>query len=750
MRWHIVKYSVFVLVSACVFIASCSDASDTLSSPETIIDGLSLAISEVRAATIGPSGTVDVQSHDIDIAIKALSISTVNAKGQVRIWISKLSGLPSTDNDAPEGEPYQFLQIDHENLSNAQIGLVSIRFEVETDWIEARGYQNRDISLQRHNAGWEPLPTRYISSDGNLASYESLSSGLSLFAITSFPLNDRLPRLLSSMLNEVQIVPTPDSMAHVAPSPLPRSSSVGSLSASPTPVPSRQLQQEQSLPSVSPTPNKTNTPTAIPSPSLTVKPAQTLTLEPPPESTANAQGTPNPTATINTSPSVPASTRTPTPIPSPTVTPTPRPSATATPTPTHSPTPTPSPTVTPTPRPSATATPTPTHSPPPSATVIPTATATASPTATQSPTPDPVDDRFGIILHTEADAEYFLSELGVKWYIFSPRVDSDIPDGGRKLPYVSNVAPGNLLSTTTISSMISKLPTGSFWYVGGEPNDPAKYVSGSDFADVFHYYYNEITNIDPTASVMSPSLLNWWFTCFECGGYQSGRDWAEDFISSYETKYGVKPPVAAWNVDLYPIDWRGWVEKSAGRDPSAYLPNDNWLLMRDQITGGDWPLLPLGSELSRKFFCCTVGNVAYEGMRAYLDSQGYQNTPIWITEMAVHWGYDDIVATIPPGPAGEYRWADLSVFLNNFTGWLQANAGDYKISKWFLFKSWKNIAEPAGDAYAGIILFGPHGATTPPQAGVTALNCLGQVYRARSLGVAPVECDSNGNTIPGQ
>jgi len=348
-----------------------------------------------------------------------------------------------------------------------------------------------------------------------------------------------------------------------------------------------------------------------------------------------------------------------------------------------------------------------------------------------------------------ANNQYFLDELGVRWYLDFGKDTSQVPAGVNKVPFIGEISLSTLLSTTTIASLVQAAPAGSYWYVGGEPNDPVKEVTPTEFADVFRYYHTEITANDPTARVLSPSLLNWWFTCFSCGGYQSGRDWADGFINAYESKYGVKPPVAAWSIDLYPLDWRGWLERLSGRDPSPFLPNDNWQLVRDQITGGTWPIV----KSAGRFF--NGAPTTYEGMRAYLDSRGYEDTPIWITELAVHWGYDDIVPVfdandqaLPPEPAGSYKWDALAGFVLDIVDWLEANADAYQIERWFLFTTWKNIAEPAKDAYGGIILFGSEQDTQPPQAGVTPLNCLGRVYRALTLNQSRVTCDAAGGVIP--
>ena len=45
------------------------------------------------------------------------------------------------------------------------------------------------------------------------------------------------------------------------------------------------------------------------------------------------------------------------------------------------------------------------------------------------------------------------------------------------------------------------------------------------------------------------------------------------------------------------------------------------------------------------------------------------------------------------------------------------------------------------DGYMGIIFFDGPGKGS-------SLNCLGETYRARALGLPKVKCDASGNTVP--
>ena len=171
-----------------------------------------------------------------------------------------------------------------------------------------------------------------------------------------------------------------------------------------------------------------------------------------------------------------------------------------------------------------------------------------------------------------------------------------------------------------------------------------------------------------------------------------------------------------WAIDAYPINW------------TAPFPN------------------------SAEFHAPIVKQ-QLQRMRAYLDtvqdSAGelvYFDTPIWITEIAIHVGYDEfdvdpITRRITIPDTSDYHWDEMGEYLIEILDWLEDNAAGQLIEKWFFFTTWKDIVDVGPDGYMGIIFFdGPeHGAS---------LNCLGDIYRARSLDLGHVKCDADGNTVP--
>jgi hypothetical protein len=286
---------------------------------------------------------------------------------------------------------------------------------------------------------------------------------------------------------------------------------------------------------------------------------------------------------------------------------------------------------------------------------------------------------------------------------------------------------------------MAKGSPGSYWYLFGEPNRYG-HITGARFAPVFHYMMTSIRDADPTARIVSPSILNWDFTCSGCTGYQSGEVWLQQFITAYENepKYGGEPPpVDVWAIDVYPIDWNN----TPNNDPEK-MPFYNG----QQVLHSDIVIDQL------------------EGMRQYLNTiSDYENTPIWITEISIHVGYDRWIWVLKATgercnntqvlaglceivPDGAYNWDKMGNYIIGVLDWLDANAAGNKIEKWFFFSTWRDIVNASSDGYMGIIFFEGEGPGSP-------LNCLGETYRSRALqylDVPPpkVKCDADGNTVP--
>jgi hypothetical protein len=146
--------------------------------------------------------------------------------------------------------------------------------------------------------------------------------------------------------------------------------------------------------------------------------------------------------------------------------------------------------------------------------------------------------------------------------------------------------------------------------------------------------------------------------------------------------------VEVWSLDAYPLDW-------------LHLPMVNYQIVIDQVVA----------------------------MRAYLDNiPGQAGKPIWITELSLHWGFNDYLVT-PDGliAAGQYQQQAVLAYLTALFDWLEANSVSMNVQRWFLYKSYHDLVKPQLGGFAGLTLFdGPN-----PGAQLTP---TGELFRRRALG----------------
>jgi len=281
------------------------------------------------------------------------------------------------------------------------------------------------------------------------------------------------------------------------------------------------------------------------------------------------------------------------------------------------------------------------------------------------------DQRYAVIGHTQhlKTLQWFLDDLGTQWYLDGQHSPEEIVlkiPGHNRLFYVDVTAITPVWTPRQIAMVVLDSP-GAVWYISGEPN---RRFRPDEILEKLHSLYVMIKAADPSAKITSPSMLNFDFTCNGCGGYTSGRDWLTTFINLYQQEYGVMPPIDIWALDLYPLDW-------------VTLPTTNAALMIEQITA----------------------------LRGYLDTfEEFSKDPIWITELGLHWGWDDIDWSIAecdglPHPKGQYQedavvsyWEQLFDFLDN-------NATQYQIEKWFVFITYYDIGTCNYESYNGASLY---------------------------------------------
>ncbi len=332
-----------------------------------------------------------------------------------------------------------------------------------------------------------------------------------------------------------------------------------------------------------------------------------------------------------------------------------------------------SPTVTPVPSPTPTATPAPTATPSPTST--PVATPTPSPTSTPTPIPVPtVDPRYGMIVTSDVHRAAELLEFS-EFIDYRSRT-SDVPEGTRRIQYLNEIIP---VPHDIIEQVTTEAP-GSVWYVLGEPNAHGRPVN--EYLVALHDTYAAIKAADPTALITSPSILNFSFTCINCGGYEQGATWITDFYFDYVNLYGEPPPIDIWAIDIFPIVWPGTDFTSADAFPTV----------RDDII--------------------TQQLVEY---REWIDSrEATRGDPIWITEFGLHWGFPDWAFGVEgcgnfPSPVGDYLSDEVRAYLERSYTWFEESSDALNIERWFTFSTYRDLNGCHADSGNGLTFLDARG-----------------------------------------
>jgi PGF-pre-PGF domain-containing protein len=130
------------------------------------------------------------ENFSIRVENTAISEITLEAESDISgasfaVW--ELPGKPAGIAVEPSGATYKYLNVETENLTDAQLRSATIRFSVEKSWINANGIGISTITLNRYDSAastWTTLPTTLVGEDWGHAYFSAVSPGLSVFAIS--------------------------------------------------------------------------------------------------------------------------------------------------------------------------------------------------------------------------------------------------------------------------------------------------------------------------------------------------------------------------------------------------------------------------------------------------------------------------------------------------------------------------------------------------------------------------------------
>jgi len=152
----------------------------TAITPSTVMTIIFVSITPEIPAKITISSAVKAAT-----GISAIEIKVKNTLSNVEVSIKNISEaeVPSALENV-----YRYISIIHKNIEDENISEVSFDFAVDKSWLFDNNLSKETVKLSRYSDAddsWQALETELISETDEAISYNAISEGLSIFAITA-------------------------------------------------------------------------------------------------------------------------------------------------------------------------------------------------------------------------------------------------------------------------------------------------------------------------------------------------------------------------------------------------------------------------------------------------------------------------------------------------------------------------------------------------------------------------------------
>ncbi len=115
----------------------------------------------------------------------------------VKIKARKLKNLPSSVDETPNDEIYEYIDITASRLDNDEISDAEIEFIVDKEWLSDNGFDKDEIIMLIYNEDddeWEDLDTEVIGENSEEVRYSAETSGFAIFSIVAREKPDTKPQ----------------------------------------------------------------------------------------------------------------------------------------------------------------------------------------------------------------------------------------------------------------------------------------------------------------------------------------------------------------------------------------------------------------------------------------------------------------------------------------------------------------------------------------------------------------------------
>lgn len=146
----------------------------------SILSGTS---TEVVIPEIPAGGQANVAVENV--AVTEVLVSVVNVVENVKIYVEQPVFAPENTPETPK-QAYRYLVFTTENITDADISSVTIKFSVERSWLQLNNLSESEVVLCRLQGGtWQELQTSKTGENATHIHYSATSPGFSTFAIVA-------------------------------------------------------------------------------------------------------------------------------------------------------------------------------------------------------------------------------------------------------------------------------------------------------------------------------------------------------------------------------------------------------------------------------------------------------------------------------------------------------------------------------------------------------------------------------------
>jgi len=131
--------------------------------------------------------------------IETIQFELKNKANNVKISVNQVE--KSDIDKKPDGVPYKYIKIDHENLDDENVKSAIITFNVDKKWIKENEIDKDKIKMNRYKSSqWNELDTAFLKDSNDSYDYVAETPGFSLFVITG-PQKEIKKEFAKSILN---------------------------------------------------------------------------------------------------------------------------------------------------------------------------------------------------------------------------------------------------------------------------------------------------------------------------------------------------------------------------------------------------------------------------------------------------------------------------------------------------------------------------------------------------------------------